>query len=268
MIADIIKARKSVRTFDGHPLREADRAKLATFIEKIDNPFGVPVEFRLLDAKAHGLSSPVIVGAEQYVAAKAARAPGFELACGYSFERFCLFAASLGLGTVMLAATLSRDAFEKAMELQGAEVMPVASPVGYPAVRRSVRAGLMRKAIRADERLPFGMLFFSGGFERPLSPDEAGMFREALEMARLAPSAANKQPWRAVVAGNAVHFLESKSMKDSPLGDIQRLDVGIALAHFELTLREAGTEGKFVSREPGIALPENVRYVISYEAAP
>ena len=57
-------------------------------------------------------------------------------------------------------------------------------------------------------------------------------------------------------------------MKDSPLGDIQRLDMGIALAHFELTLREAGTEGKFVSREPGIALPENVRYVISYEAAP
>ena len=157
MIADIIKARKSVRTFDGHPLREADRAKLATFIEKIDNPFGLPVEFRLLDAKAHGLSSPVIVGAEQYVAAKAARAPGFELACGYSFERFCLFAASLGLGTVMLAATLSRDAFEKAMELQDAEVMPVASPVGYPAARRSVREGLMRKAIRADERLPFGI---------------------------------------------------------------------------------------------------------------
>ena len=73
----------------------------------------VPVDFRLLDAKAYGLSSPVIVGADLYLAAKVKRRKYYEIGFGYSFEHVCLYAESLGLGTVMLAASLSRAAFEK-----------------------------------------------------------------------------------------------------------------------------------------------------------
>ena len=266
MIADIINQRRSVRTFDGRPLTDSDRANLETFLQSVDNPFGIPVTFRLLDAKQYRLTSPVILGAEQYVAAKVARVPNFELALGYSFERFCLHAASMGIGTVMLAATLSRETFEAAMEVGANEVMPVASPVGYPAAKRSVRESLMRKGIHADERLPFGSLFFDGRFDRPLAPETAGAFGQALALARLAPSAANKQPCRAVVADKCVHFYERKTMKDSPLGDIQKVDIGIALAHFDLPMRESGVTGAFVERDPGIDAPANTHYIISYTA--
>ena len=132
-VKEIIRRRKSVRTYSGEPLRSEDRQKLNEFLKTVENPFGVPVEFRFLDAKEYALSSPVIVGTEEYVAAKVNRVPQSEIAYGYSFEAFCLFAESLGIGTVMMAATLSRSTFEKALEVKGNEVMPVASPIGYTA---------------------------------------------------------------------------------------------------------------------------------------
>lgn len=232
---DMILKRKSVRTFDGKPLSDADRKKLEDYINTLTNPFDVPVDFRLLDAKEHKLSSPVIVGENTYLAAKVRRKGHYEIAYGYSFEKTCLYALSLGIGTVMLAASLSRSTFEQAMNVQ------------------------------ADERIAFDELYFDDSFEAGLKKESAGDFAEALEMARLSPSAANKQPWRAVVAGNRVHFYEQKSMKDNVLGDIQKVDVGIALAHFDMTMEENGASGRFVFEDPGITVPADVHYIITYE---
>ena len=262
---DMIRKRKSVRTFDGEPLKNEDRAALEQYIQSPTNPFDVPVNFRLLHVKEYGLSSPVIVGADLYLAAKVKRCKHYEIGFGYSFEHVCLYAESLGLGTVMLAASLSRAAFEKAMDVQEDEVLPVASPVGYPAHKKSIRESLMRKGLKADERIPFEQLFFDKQYGYQLTASSAGIYADALEMARWAPSAGNKQPWRAVVTGDTVHFYEEKSMKDSSLGDIQKVDVGIALAHFDLTMQEEGHNGRFIEADPGIALPENVQYIISYE---
>ncbi|SEA85900.1 hypothetical protein SAMN05216349_1395 [Oribacterium sp. KHPX15] len=75
------------------------------------NQFDVPVEFKLLNVKDHNTSSPVIIGTDEYIAAKVSRCNNFELGYGYSFEAFCLFAESLGIGTVILAASISRSAF-------------------------------------------------------------------------------------------------------------------------------------------------------------
>ena len=262
---EMVKQRKSVRTFDRKPLSDADRKSLEAFVSSMDNPFGVPVEFRLLDAKDNRLSSPVIIGEAAYLAAKVKRVEHFEIAYGYSFEKACLYARSLGIGTVMLAASLSRSTFENALNVQDDEVLPTASPVGYPAKKRSIRENLMRKGIKADERIPFEELFYDGSFGSALKEENAGIFAQALEMTRLAPSAANKQPWRAIADGNKVHFYEQKSMKDSPLGDIQKVDIGIALAHFDLTMSENSMSGDFVFADPGITVPENVYYIVTYE---
>ena len=264
-VKKIMRRRKSVRTFNGVALREEDRQKLEQYLETLNNPFDVAVEFRFLDAKAYELSSPVVVGTDLYIAAKVSRVPRSEIAYGYCFEKFCLYAESIGIGTVMLAATISRKTFEKAMEIRDAEIMPVASPVGYPAKKRSVRESLMRKGLKADERLPFGELFFEESFMESLTPEHAGQFWDALEMVRLAPSAGNKQPWRVVVHGDKVHFYEKKSMPENALGDIQKVDIGIALAHFDLTLQENGTGGCFVEEDPGFEIDDGMEYIITYE---
>ena len=268
-VKDIIRRRRSVRAFSGEALRYEDRQKLDEFLKTLDNPFGIPVEFRFLEAKEHGLSSPVIIGTDAYVAAKVSRVPQSEIAYGYSFEAFCLFAESLGIGTVMLAGTLNRSAFEKVMNVNNTEVMPVASPIGYPADKQSAREKLMRKGIKADERLPFDALFFENSFAQGLTPENAGKFQDALEMVRLAPSAGNKQPWRAVVCDDKVHFYEkkTKAMSNNPLGDIQKVDVGIALAHFDLTLKENGIGGSFAVEDPGFEKDDSIEYIITYEVS-
>lgn len=264
-VKDIICKRKSVRTYDGNPLRAEDRKKLEEYLKSLKNPFGIPVEFRMLDAKKEGLSSPVILGTDTYVGAKVPRRPKAEIAFGYDFEQFVLYAHSLGLGTVWLAATIDRPAFEKAMEVKESEVMPAVTPIGYPAAKRSIRESLMRKGIKADERLPFETLFFKESFSKPLMPEDAGEFREALEMVRLAPSAGNKQPWRAVICGDVVHFYEkkAKSLQKNPLGDIQKVDVGIALLHFALMIEEAGMGGGFLANDPKLNEEADMEYIIS-----
>lgn len=264
-IKELIKNRTSVRTYDGRGLTQEDRDSLRDYVSALTNPFGVPVEFKILNAKENQLSSAVIVGEEEYLAAKVRKSPHYEMAFGYSFEKACLFALSRGISTIMLAASLSRSTFEKAMDLKSDEVFPLASPVGYAAEKKSIRENLMRKALKADERKPFENLFFDGSFDRGLNKENAGIFAEALEYARWSPSAGNGQPWRAVVEGNKVHFYEY-GPQDSALGDVKKLDVGIAIAHFEGVLEEEGITGTYSFDDPGIAAPEKVVYLTTFEA--
>lgn len=263
-IAELALARKSVRTFDGTPLRADDRAKLEQFLSHIETPFGVPMEFRMLDAKEHGLSSPVVTGTDLYVAGKLRRGELSEVAFGVAFEKFVLYAQSLGVGTVWIAGTMDRPAFERAMELGEDEYMPAVSPLGYPAKRRGLREVAMRRAIKADARLPFESLFFEDSFDTPLTAERAGAYREALELVRLAPSAVNKQPWRVVKQGDAFHFYKKASLPANAKGDVQKLDIGIALAHFMLALEETGVTGSVTRGDPCVACEKGTEYIVSW----
>ncbi len=263
---ECIRERKSIRTFSGESVKKDDKRKLEQYFSVVSNPFHIPVAFRLLDPVVFGLSSPVIRGANLYFGAKVKCVPNFELALGFCFEKVCIYAWSLGLGTVILAGSLNRPAFEKAMELGENEVMPVASPIGIAAEKKSIRETLMRKAVRADERLPFEQLFFEHDFRHPLSSEAP--YADVMEMVRLAPSAVNRQPWRIVVDGDIVHFYETRSMKDSPKGDIQKIDMGIAMSHFDMSLREAGILGCYSWGDPELEAPERTEYIISWKKRP
>ena len=99
-LIDAIHARRSVRTFDGTSLGPALLGELSDYAGSLENPFHIPIEFRVLDADEHGLSSPVILGARTYVAAKVVRQPHAEEAFGYAFggwARYGLRAPSTGL---------------------------------------------------------------------------------------------------------------------------------------------------------------------------
>lgn len=261
-IFETIKHRRSVRTFDETGLRPEDAGKLTEFAEKLENPYSLPITWRLLDAKKHGLSSPVIVGTNTYIAGKMRRAPHAEEAFGYTFEKLVLFAGELGIGTTWIAGTMNREAFEKAMELKEGEVMPCVSPLGYPAKKMSLRESIMRRGIKADSRFEFGELFFEGSFEKPLAPERAGRLAEAFEAVRLAPSAVNKQPWRIVLCGDKAHFYEKQSRGyDNGGWDIQKIDMGIALCHFELAAQALGFKTSFELADPGISVTEGTAFI-------
>ena len=181
---ELIRSRHSVRTFDGRPLRDDEKEALLGYAQARENPYGLPITWRILSAAENGLSSPVIAGTDTYIAGKMRRAPHAEEAFGYAFEEVVLYAQSMGIGTTWIAGTMNRPAFERAMDLANGEVMPCVSPLGYPAKKMSVRETMMRKGVKADTRLDFSELFFEGGFEKPLAENHS--WREALEMVRWA----------------------------------------------------------------------------------
>ncbi|MBD5528657.1 MAG: nitroreductase [Lachnospiraceae bacterium] len=265
-ITELVRRRRSVRTYDGREVNEDDLKKLALFMEKIENPFGIPVSFKFLDGKKHALSCPVVSGADLYVGAKVPRMPHVEEAFGYSFEMFVLYAWSIGIGTVWIGGTMDRSAFERAMALEQNEMMPCISPLGYPAGKRSIRENMMRKAIRADSRNSFETIFFDSTFDVPLTMEKAGRLAEPLEMVRLAPSAANKQPWRVVLDKNGVHFYlkRSKGFASEAAGDMQKVDLGIALCHFALAAKENAINICFDMNDPGIETEAGMEYIASY----
>ena len=84
-----IRERKSVRTFDGEPVSAEDREKIEQYIRTIENPFGVPVRFVLLDAGAHGLSSPVLSRESLYIAGIVSKVPHAEEAFGSLLRSWC-----------------------------------------------------------------------------------------------------------------------------------------------------------------------------------
>ena len=262
----LVRGRRSVRTFNGEALQAEDLEKLSLFMAELKNPYGIPVECKLLDAKQQTLKCPVVSGTDLYVGAKAKRVPHIEEAFGYSFELLVLYAQSLGIGTVWVGGTMDRAAFERAMVLDEDEMMPCMSPLGYPAKKMSIKESMMRKAIKADSRKPFEAMFFDGALGVPLTQEEAGSLAHLLEMVRWAPSAVNKQPWRVVLKGNAVHFYlkHSKGFVSEAAGDMQKIDMGIALCHFALAAEEAGLNVQFDSSDPKIAAEPDTEYIASY----
>lgn len=272
-VTETIRARHSARTFEPRPISPADRDRLFGYLGKVSNPFGARIDIRLLERATSERGEKlgtygVIKGAVSYLAVTLN--PQFlgMLAAGYQFESLLLCATHMGLGSVMLALTFDREGFAKAVGLGRDELLPVVSPVGYVAQRRSTKEKMMRASLHASRRKPWADLFFGDEPTAPLTQDAAGAYAEALEMARLAPSGGNAQPWRVLKCGNAFHFFEEhKDGLSAGEEAIKELDLGIAVAHFHQTALSQGLQGSFERIEDAAGgVPANWHYHISWVA--
>jgi len=140
------------------------------------------------------------------------------------------------------------------------------------------RKGLLRRVTKAESRLPWETLFFDQKFGAPLLRESAGRFAKMLDLIRLAPSGSNKQPWRIVKDGETWHFYLERTpgygkglatrllgSKGAAFPDIQRIDLGIAICHFDLASREMGVTGTWVVEEPTLGgQPAPTEYVASF----
>ena len=211
------------------------------------NPYGIPVDLRLIDAETYGATSRVIRGTSWYVVGSLPRCPHAEEAFGYVVERLVLPATAHGLGTAWLAGTIDRPAFEHVVGVDRDEnrIMPAVIAVGVPAARMSALERVMRSKLHADERAPWDTLFFQGDLAHPMtSPDACGpTLAAALSCVRLAPSAQNLQPWRLVCSDGHIDLFEDRTLPLRSIGDVQLVDMGIAMLHLEAGLAQRGVRG-------------------------
>ncbi|HSR03394.1 MAG TPA: nitroreductase family protein [Proteiniclasticum sp.] len=269
-VNEVIEKRKSVRTFLEKPLSDQDKKELQSYMETLENPFGVEVKFSFLETgekkKALGTYG-VIKGTVDYIGAAVKKGPFALEALGYEMEKLILYAASKEIGTCWLGGTFKREDFKKAMDIEDGFLFPAITPVGYPKDAKSLTDNLVRFIAKGDLRKPWEELFFRDDFSQTLSEEEAKEYKDVLEMVRMGPSASNKQPWRVLRGNGSFHFYEAKSVgySDAFPYDIQEIDLGIALCHFHLTAIEKKLSGKItVETVSELKAPENYRYCFSW----
>ncbi len=175
-------------------------------------------------------------------------------AVGYTGEGLILEATALGLSTCWVGGLFKPRAVSSALRSTAGERVLGISPVGYPAAKAGLTDRTFRALAGSARRKPMEDLIVGG-----LGPE--GRWRGALAAARLAPSAANRQPWRFRIEGDAVTVLVDLVKANERLS--RRLDCGIAMLHFELGARAAGLRGEWEFREA----PEVASYKLSPTAS-
>ena len=114
-----------------------------------------------------------------------------QAAAGYLGEGFILEATRLGLGTCWIAGSFDHAGAAKLVELDPGEQVVAVTPLGYPTLQQTGGERLLRTMVKASARLSVEKLapgILDGGW-----PQWAV---SAVQAARLAPSGANRQPWR------------------------------------------------------------------------
>ncbi len=275
-ISEIIRRRYSCRSYSVRPLEDS---VLHTFKKLVDapyrGPFGNQPRFALIamdmlprdEWKKLGTYG-VIKNAHLYLAGMISPAPMATCDYGYCKENLILKAAELGLNTCWLGGTFAISAFGRAAGMRRDELLPTITPVGYAAERRSLTERVMRGFAGSDHRLAWEKLFFSGNPQTPLTTEKAGIYQEVLENVRLAPSASNKQPWRLIFDKNRNTFLFylARNVGYRLLRDfsLQEIDMGIAMCHFDLTVKELGIAGNW--RQDNAVLQEKSwEYMASWQ---
>jgi len=290
-VIDLIRRRTSCRTYDGEPVVAETRTRLQTLLDHESSaPFGTRVRLALIAAREDDQAAVRRLGTYGFIKGATAYLAGAVLESGstgaledfgYVVERAVLYATSLGLGTVWLGGTFTKRRFERAMDLRSGESLPAVIALGNASASARAADAVIRRGAQADKRLPWEQLFYAaqpegrGLFETALSRKSAGTYEAPLDMVRIAPSASNKQPWRIVRDNETWHFYMQRTRRYRPrnallgVADMQRIDMGIALCHFELTALQLGLAGHWAFEDPGLPLPGSLTsYVATWVARP
>lgn len=261
-VIEIIKERKSVRSYTKEPLSVELVDNINSYIKSLVDPLGSKARIKWIstdmgDQPVKLGTYGIISGAKHFLALVIEKNNQLsEIGGGYLFEQAILYCTALGLGTCWLGATFNSNDFLQLIELKDNEKLAIISPVGYKREKKSFLESVMRKGAGSDHRKAFGSLFFLGSFDVPLQKDKAGRFATPLEMVRLAPSASNKQPWRVVKEEDRFHFYHLPNR-------FSLYDMGIAFCHFEQTCKEQNLNGCFKTLE-GIPSIDKFEYCMSW----
>jgi nitroreductase len=244
-IKDIIKRRTSWRTYNGKPISEELEKKLHEFTQtKPKTPFGTAPRFEIITKSqpdSQKLSTFGFISCEKnFIVGTTKNQTDAIIDYGYQLENIILYATKLNLGTCWLGS-FNRQGFNQVIELNENEIIPAVSSIGYPKQERRLAGKIIRVFAGSTKRKNWDQLFFRNNFSTPLSKHEAGQYFEALEMVRLGPSASNKQPWRVIKENKKLHFY----CETNGFSIMQQLDMGIAMCHLELTLKEENIKGKW-----------------------
>jgi nitroreductase len=162
--------------------------------------------------------------------------PRVQEALGYTGESIILEATVLGLGTCWVGGFFRSEEVKNKISMASNEHVLAVTPVGVVEDSSSFQEKLITGFGYLHRRKNLHQL--AGNI-----PDVKWM-KIALEAARVAPSAVNRQPWRFVCTERSICVYPDKKRDKDKIS--RRLDCGIAMLHLELGARHAGVEGCWI----------------------
>ncbi len=276
---ELITRRTSIRTYDLSTNINKEIDLMSEFITQLPaSPFQGSTRFEIIQLEGRNKLQKLRLGtygfvkrAENLLIGIITKPTFYDLEnIGFLFECLILFATKLGLGTVWLGGTFSRKAFFSHLNLCNNERIPVISPVGRIASKQTLRSKAIKSIAKSKTRKPWSKLFFERDFITPLVKDAVKEFATPLEMVRLAPSASNFQPWRIIKIPdeNIFHFYiyrrSPRSHRILNWPDLSRIDLGIAVCHFDLTVRQMNLSGEWRFEYPSHPVKEDMEYLLSW----
>ena len=162
---------------------------------------------------------------------------------GYAGEGIILEAEALNLATCWVAGFFKPKVVASLIGISEGERVLAVTPIGYATTRHSFEERLMTGFGFTHRRRPLSGLVTG----LPESEWEEWM-RLALEAARLAPSAVNRQPWRFKLEPHSITV--SVNTLGREYGLSKRLCCGIAMLHIEVAALSYGIGGNWEFLEP------------------
>ena len=157
---------------------------------------------------------------------------------GYLGEGIILEATALHLGTCWVGGMFRSGVAARLSRIEPHEKVFAVTPVGYPIEGYSLEEKIMKTLVRSDRRKPLNEL--TAGMKEAQWPS---WVKEALDAARLAPSAVNRQPWRFHIESNSITVSVDNPRDTYKIS--KRLDCGIAMMHIEVAALKNGIQGRW-----------------------
>ncbi len=165
-------------------------------------------------------------------------------AVGFHGEGLVLEATANGVDTCWVGGFFREESISSEIDLGEYEKILGVIAVGFASTGKSRTEKVMSGIIGSRRRKEIQKLLYLGS-EQP-----TGWTRHALEAARLAPSAVNRQPWRFRIVGDSIEIFFKNAFASKSISP--RLDCGIAMLHLEIGALKAGVKGtwEFPEGEP------------------
>lgn len=241
---EMIFKRKSIRTFTEEKFSQDLVNEINSYIknELIPCKTGINIEVYFLESeKVSGLFK---VKAPYYVIITSENKEDYEINAGFVLEQLVLWLTEKNIGTCWLGSAKPKKKTYEKFKLEYITMIAC----GYTDVK------VFREDKKEFKRLQIDKICLEG------QPNEY------IEVARLAPSSLNMQPWRFLIKEDTIHvykkkvsgFMEKKMEKEI------NISMGIALCHMYELSKEKNEKIKFDKQdENDVKNIEKYEYVIS-----
>lgn len=234
---DAIYKRKSIRKYTDERLSESTFQKIQNIVDTVERLYStIDVQIHIVrdGEKIQKISGGIVgsygkIKAPHYLVLTSEEKEGYLENAGFVLEQVVLALTSMGIGTCWIGGSIKKELLKDVITMKENHIPVIVISFGYSQNKHD----FMRSMVGGSKRKELVDIVF-GSMNETL--------KSILDAARVAPSAANSQPWRFFISETWVHLYTVKRIPilEKHLSAMNRIDTGIALSHASIAAKHFG----------------------------